>query len=347
MLKYNDNKKMYLLLNGMNGGDNNRITNLTQIIEDQYDKAIECFGNKYIIIDSDPYKIFRLHWLGEDKRYEPERYKELVLQCEGKKYIIKNPDATFDLIKKYKNSIFTDTWIDHLPINDSVGKTRWESYNWTLHRDQDNKFHITFGRIDDSFKAEIGTKHTMLGQGNDFYAGGEMRLVKNENKLDQWIVQINLDSSSFSPGIANIFKNLCKSKNNGLGETERNIICDNFEKKYNDMMDFKIIGNVKNQPPNHFDDVSKCSKYHELQKIMDQIIQCIRNTVKRIFKKITKNKNYKIQMVGSKKWYNIGLNGSRALHWHYHNEKCPTDIYIDEINEMSKKINQDFLIKKN
>lgn len=376
--KYIEYKKDYENLKNNHTVD--RFT-LSKIVQNAYDEAIKKFADMYIIIDSDPYKIFRLHQFGEDKRYIANRYvrtdKDKPLECDTKKFIVNNPDSAYEFINE-KKRIFIDPMINELPHNDSTGTTRWESYNWTLYRD-DNKFHIAFGRMDDSFKAELGVKHTMLGQGHDFYAGGELRIVKDENNPDSIIVQVNLDSSSFGPGFANIFKHLCEKYLNcsntihnvmdnkfpeitdidtstktqlskklssicpfGLKEEKFTIICNDFNEKYNDLMDFKITGKIQNQKKSHFDEPPENPKYRELQRILNHITTIIKDVIKQIFVQLNNDSvHYRIQIVGDNEWYPVGLNGKRGLHWYYYNDSCPSDQYILEANEWARSHGQE------
>ena len=338
-----------------------KVNNFSRIVENAYDHAIEKFGDMYIIIDSDPYKIFRLHQFGEDKRYKFNRYlkSDAPMKCENKQFVINNPDTTYDFIKERGDSIFIDTKINKLPKNSSDGLTRWESYNWTLYRTPDKLFHIVFGRLDDSFKAEIGIKHTMLGEQNDFYAGGEIRIVHRD---DQIIVQVNLDSSSFSPGFANILKNLCgrykqcvndKSLNEkitnfcpfGLKEEKHNIVCNNFDQIYDDIIDFKVVGRVPNQPKSHFEEPKDNIKYKELQKILNVFTITIKDVIKEIFTNLIDDPKYVLQVVGDDDWYDAGLKG-RGLHYYYYNDICPTKEYINEANTWAKRHQYEEFIKE-
>ena len=72
-LKYLKYKKKYFKLKNI---CNNKIKNFSEIVENAYNYAIENFGDMYVIIDNDPYKIFRLHQFGEDKRYKFNRYSK-------------------------------------------------------------------------------------------------------------------------------------------------------------------------------------------------------------------------------------------------------------------------------
>jgi len=369
-LKYMECKKKYLKLKR----SYNKVNNFSQIVENAYNYAIKKFGDMYIIINNDPYKIFRLHQFGEDKRYKFNRYlkSDQPIECENKKFIINNPDVTFDFIKEKENNIFIDTKINRLPINSSNGTTQWESYNWTLYRNPNKSFHIAFGRMNDSFKAELGVKHTMLGQQNDFYAGGEIRIVHNANKI---IVQVNLDSSSFGPGFANILKNLCTRYKQCIGilspcfpgndkgskycidniknicpfelkEEKYNIACNNFEKIYDDILNFKIIGKVPNQPSSHFEEPKEDIKYKKLQKILNKMTTVIKDVIKNIFKNLIDDPAYMLQVVGDEEWYNTGLKNNRGLHWYYYNDICPTIKYISEANKWATIHNTEEFIKE-
>jgi hypothetical protein len=360
-LKY---KEAYLLLMQLIS----KINNFSKIVENAYKSAIKKFGNMYIIIDNDPYKMFRLHEFGEDKRYTPNRYSESdkPMECENKKFIISNPDITFEFIKE-RNGIYIDKKVNKLPVNSSDGSTRWESYNWTLYRNPDKTFHIAFGRMDDSFKAELGLKHTMLGQENDFYAGGEIRIVHDVQNSVKKIVQVNLDSSSFGPGFANIFKRLCERYEEcmnyplivtkffeqlhfvcpfGLSNKEYNSVCDNFEEKYNDILDFKIVGSIPNQKKSHFEEPEKSIKYANFQKVLDAMTIIIKDVMKQMFQNIIDDPSYELQMVGDDKWYDNGLNGHRGLHWYYYNNACPSNNYINEANEWALQHQQTGFFKE-
>jgi hypothetical protein len=360
-LKY---KQKYLTLIDLLQKNSSKIINFSKIVEAAYKYAINEFGDMYIIIDDDPYEIFRLHYFGEDKRYTPNRYKDSdkPIECENKKFSVYNPDITYEFINERKG-IFIDTKINKLPINASTGTTRWESYNWTLYRNPDRTFHIAFGRMDDSFKAELGVKHTMLGQKNDFYAGGEIRIVHDINNFNKKIVQVNLDSSSFGPGFANIFKNLCNRYKEcmpyittqdvitsdkyyeelklfcpfGLKDEKYIAVCDNFSSKYDDILDFKIIGKVPGQQKSHFEEPEKSVKYEKFQNIFDEMTTVIKNVMKHIFQNIIDDPTYVLQVVGDNEWYDVGLNGRRGLHWYYYNDVCPSAEYINEANEWAQR----------
>ncbi len=336
--------------------DLNKIKNFSIIVEKAYDQAIILFKPFYVVLENDPYEIFKLHEFGEDKRYTANRYEttDKPMNCNDKEFIVNNPDIAYSFAYESKR-IFKDTWINKLPINNSTGSTRWESYNWTLCRDKmldDNNvrnFHMIFANMDDSFKAEIGVKHTMLGQGNDFYAGGELRIVHDVKNKNIIIVQVNLDSSSFGPGFANIFKNLCSQyvdclKQNLLevdlknvcpfgSRNTANIICENFDEKYKGLLDFKIIGSVRGQPKGHFEEPAISKRFKKFQKILDAMTTIIRNTIRQIFEQMIYNPHYKLQIIGDNDWYPQGLNGYRGLHWYYYNDICPTETYINEANK--------------
>ena len=348
----------------------NEIPNFSKIVEQGYDQAILQLIPLYIVINDDPYEIFKLHEFGKDTGYRANIYETSAnpLECNGKKLIVNNPDQAFNFVND-KKSIYTDTWINKLPVNDSTGMSRWESYNWILARDKtrndknERKFHMVFGKTDDSFKAEIGLKHSMLGlgldlglgKGNDFYAGGEMRIVHDIKNFNRIIVQVNIDPGTFDPGFANIIKKLCTrsvecSEKNILNVDKKNIcpfgnkkieniVCENFNDKYNHILDFKMIamvpGSGTGSPDRHFEDQRTGTRedLDKFQKILHTMTMIIKNVIKHIFQQMINNPHYSIQMIGDVEWYSQGLEGYQGLHWYHYNDTCPTQKYIKEANK--------------
>lgn len=109
----------------------------------------------------------------------------------------------------WKNSIASKTFIDSqgklfedinlntLPFTASDGdpSVKWNSFNWAIYRDtKEDKFKFGIAQLDDSSIAEIGVKHVFIAWPHDFYVGGEMRTVLNDEGAK--LIQLNLNSSS-------------------------------------------------------------------------------------------------------------------------------------------------------
>ena len=153
--------------------------------------------------------------------------------------------------------------------------------------------------------------------------------------------------------MANILKNLleeytgCESKSENVlksgfvfGKEEYDTINDNFEEKYNDILDFRVVGHNKTRMKSRYKEPESSSNI-KFQQILDSMAQNISIVVKHIFKNLVNDSRYTIQMMDDDDWCDIGLKGYRGLHWYYTNRECPSEQYIEQANKWISEKNKD------
>jgi hypothetical protein len=114
-----------------------------------------------------------------------------------------NSDNALDFVKNIKNeeTFYVNTPLDRLFRINSMGLYNekdkqyqpWISYNWVLtYNHAIDKFNLIFARsLGDASK--FGIMHSMLDYPNQFFFGGEMRIIRNKSNTN-WIYQFNLNS---------------------------------------------------------------------------------------------------------------------------------------------------------